>query len=326
MSVPKNLLSLLADGEIHSGSVLGERLGISRAAVYKQIQKLNNLGLGVVSTRGVGYQIQFPLELMCSDTIVKYLDPHVKKCISKIDVQWTVDSTNSRCLEFVKDNSRISYACLAEHQSAGRGRRGRQWISPLGGSLYLSLSWQFVGGVEILDGLSLAVAIAVANMLSEEYLLKRVKLKWPNDIFVDNKKMGGVLIEIVGEAGGPCTVVIGIGLNVFLSNASGREINQSWTDLHTVLGRNISRNKLAASLLNSLVPLLQGYEHGGFAVWHEKWARYDAFIDKKVVLQQGVSDFSEGVACGVSDSGELLLEINGCRRRFKSGEVSLRGA
>ena len=241
-------------------------------------------------------------------------------------MHWSVDSTNSQCLAFVKDKPGMGYVCLAEHQSAGRGRRGRQWISPLAGSLYMSLTWQFVGGAEVLDGLSLAVAVTVANVLREEYCLEGVKLKWPNDIFFDNKKIGGILIEIVGGSGGPCVVVIGVGLNVMVSNVSGREINQSWIDLNSALGRTVSRNKLAASLLNRMVPLLQRYERVGFAEWHKNWDMYDTFIGKNVVLQQGLNNFVEGVACGVSDSGELLLDINGCRRKFKSGEVSLRCA
>lgn len=322
--MPKNLLTLLLDGEVHSGRALGEILGISRAAVCKQIQKLQHLGLDVVSTKGLGYQLPFPLELICPNSIVERLNFEVKNQIPRIDVHWSVDSTNSQCLAFVKDAPCMGYVCLAEHQSAGRGRRGRRWVSPLAGSLYLSLAWQFIAGAEVLDGLSLAVAIAVANVLREEYFLEAVKLKWPNDIFFENKKIGGILIEIVGEAGGPCTVVVGIGLNVMVSDVSGCEINQTWVDLNSALGKTVSRNKLAASLLNCMVPLLQSYENVGFSASYERWASYDAFIGKNVVLQHGLNNFIEGVACGVSDSGELLLEVDGCRRAFKSGEVSLR--
>lgn len=320
----RNLLGLLADGDIHSGRVLGERLGISRAAVCKQIKKLSDLGLDVVSVKGVGYRLACPLELMCSDAIAASLDFQVKNSISKIEVFWSVNSTNSQCLAYVKDKPGKGYACLAEHQSAGRGRRGRSWISPLAGSLYLSLIWKFASGAEALDGLSLAVAIAVADVLNEEYLLQNVKIKWPNDIFFDNKKIGGILIEIVGEAGGPCYVVIGVGLNVMVSNISGSEINQSWIDLYSALGKPVSRNRLAAAILNRMVPLLQIHERVGFSASHEGWAKYDAVMGKNVVLQQGVNDFLEGVACGVSNSGELILEVNGSRRKFKSGEVSLR--
>jgi BirA family transcriptional regulator, biotin operon repressor / biotin---[acetyl-CoA-carboxylase] ligase len=323
-SVPKNLLSLLADGNTHSGRVLGERLGISRAAVCKQIKKLNDLGLEVVSAKGMGYRLCRPLEMICADAIAENLEPQVKNLISNIDVRWSVNSTNSQCLSYLKDKPGMGYICLAEHQSAGRGRRGRQWVSPLAGNLYLSIVWQFTSGAEALDGLSLAVAIVVADVLREEYLLEGVKIKWPNDIFFEGKKIGGILIEIIGEAGGPCFVVIGIGLNVTISRISGSEITQSWTDLYSATGKPVSRNQLAASVLNRLVPLLQIYECVGFAASHGSWASYDAFIGKNVVLQQGVSGFLEGIARGVSNSGELLLEINGIRRKFKSGEVSLR--
>lgn len=322
--MPKNLLILLADGHIHSGQKLGDALGISRAAVCKQIKKLNGLGLDVAGTKGAGYRLPAPLELLESACIADNLNPKVRKLISEIDVYWTIASTNSHCLASVKSKPIAGYVCVAEHQIAGRGRRGRTWVSPLAGNLYLSLVWRFTGGIDALEGLSLAVAVAVANVLREEYFLEEVKIKWPNDILCGDRKIGGILIEIIGEAGGPCFVVIGIGLNVKISSIAECEIDQSWTDLSSALGKSISRNQLAASVLNNLVPLLQNYECQGFSAFREKWTKYDAYIGKRVVVHQGESEYIEGVACGISDSGELLLEDNGCRRTFKSGEVSLR--
>lgn len=322
--MPRNLLMLLGDGELHSGQKLGDALGISRAAVCKQIKKLNTLGLDVVSTKGAGYRLPAPLELLKQDSIHRSLDPQVKKRISEIDVQWSIASTNSQCLASIKKKLGSGYVCVAEHQIAGRGRRGRTWVSPLAGNLYLSLVWQFTGGAEVLEGLSLAVAIVVAMTLDEKYSLSDIKLKWPNDILYDDKKIGGILIEVVGEAGGPCFVVIGIGLNVKVSSRAEHEINQSWTDLNRILGKSVSRNQLAASILNSLVPLLQSYERDGFTASRKRWPHYDAYRGKRVVVHHGENIYIEGTACGISDSGELLLEVNGCIKAFKSGEVSLR--
>jgi BirA family biotin operon repressor/biotin-[acetyl-CoA-carboxylase] ligase len=320
----RNLLALLADGDVHSGQALGDILGISRAAVCKQIRKLSALGLDIVSAKGEGYRLSAPLELLRSDYICGSLNAEVKELIPEIEVCWSIPSTNNHCLAGIKNKSNAGYVCVAEHQSAGRGRRGRSWVSPLAGSLYLSLVWQFTGGAEVLEGLSLAVAIVVATTLREEYRLENVKLKWPNDILLNDKKIGGILIEVAGEAGGPCSVVIGIGLNVKTSTMAERDIDQSWTDLNSALGKSISRNKLAALVLNSLVPLLQGYERNGFAEHRKHWSKYDAYIGKSVVVYRGGSDYIEGIACGISDSGELLLEVNGCKQAFKSGEVSLR--
>ena len=320
----KKLLNLLADGNVHSGQVLGGALSVSRAAVCKQIRKLNELGLKVVSVKGSGYQLLSPIELLDSNEIIDKLDPQTKNLISAIDVHWSIESTNSHCLTYIKNNFTNGYVCLAEHQMNGRGRRGRKWVSPLAGNLYLSLVWRFTCGAEILEGFSLAVAIAVANALREDFSLQGVKLKWPNDILFDNKKIGGILIEIMGEAGGPCSVVVGIGINVSVSDVIKNEIDQPWIDLNSVLGCAISRNQLAASILNRLVSLLRFYERDGFSEFRKHWIKYDAFIGSNVVVQNGIDDFFEGVAHGISDSGELLVDSNGYRRAFKSGEVSLR--
>jgi len=309
---------------VHSGQVLGDVLGVSRAAVCKQIKKLNELGLKVVSVKGAGYQLFGPIELLEPKKIINNLDPQIKNLISEIDVHWSIASTNSHCLAYIKNNFTNGYVCLAEHQMNGRGRRGRKWVSPLAGSLYLSLAWRFACGAEILEGFSLAVAIAVANALREDFALQNVKLKWPNDILFDNKKLGGILIEIMGEAGGPCSVVVGIGINVSVSNGAESEIDQPWIDLNSALSRAVSRNQLAASILNRLVLLLQSYERDGFSAFRKDWMQYDAFIGSHVVVQNGVNDFFEGLARGVSDSGELLVDGNGYLRVFKSGEVSLR--
>jgi BirA family biotin operon repressor/biotin-[acetyl-CoA-carboxylase] ligase len=324
--MPRDLLVLLADGDIHSGEALGNALDISRAAVCKQVKKLTELGVNVTSIKGLGYQLAFPIELLDSTEIKSSLHFDVDSLISKIDVHWSIASTNSYCLDVIKHNNCSGYVCLAENQFAGRGRRGREWISALAGGVNLSLTWQFAGGAEVLEGFSLAIAIAIVDTLSNVYSLHDAKLKWPNDILWGNKKIGGVLIEVVGEAGGPCSVVIGIGINVRASGLSQREIEQPWTDLYSALGQDVSRNKLVASLLNCLVPLLQHYEQEGFAAFHKNWKKYDAFLDGQVVVHHGGSNCIEGVARGISRSGELLLEVDGCRRAFKSGEVSLRRA
>ena len=320
----KKLLNLLANGNIHSGQVLGKALGVSRAAVCKQVKKLNELGLKVVSVKGSGYQILAPIELLDSNKIIDNLDLQTRNLISEIDINWSIVSTNSHCLAYIKNNCISGYVCLAEHQINGRGRRGREWVSPLAGNLYLSLVWRFTCGAEILEGFSLAVAIVVANALREDFCLQPVQLKWPNDILINNKKIGGILIEIIGEVGGPCSVVVGVGLNVSFSDAAENKIDQPWIDLNSAAGRTVSRNMLAASILNHLMPLLQVYERDGFVLFKKDWMLYDAFLGSHVVVRYGVDEFFEGIAQGISDSGELLVDGSGYLRAFKSGEVSLR--
>ena len=223
---------------------------------------------------------------------------------------------------------------LAEQQLAGRGRRGRQWLSPFGANLMLSIGWQFDNGISVLDGLSLAVGVVVVQVLSD-LGVEGVGLKWPNDIFFQGKKLGGVLIELTGDIQGRCAVVLGIGLNVNMSNFCDVDnIDQPWTDLARVLTENggggcnvlsgLKRGLLASKIVNAMFELLDTYEEKSFASYIKRWNELNVFLNKNVILTTP-SSCVYGRFEGVSSGGSLILRVNGELKQFSGGEISLRG-
>lgn len=311
----------LADGRFHSGEALGASLGISRAGVWKRLQKLERLGLAIESVRGKGYRIPGGLSLLdervlraAADLPPQVLDVHL------LDV---TRSTNADALALSAEGLQRPLAVLAEYQSAGRGRRGRDWQSPYGSNLYLSLACQFSGGAAVLEGLSLAVGVAVAETLAEAGLGERVQLKWPNDVWVSGRKVGGILVEIAGEMDGRCVPVIGVGVNCAMPQAAALEIDQPWTDLSRELGALVDRNHLAGSLLAALLEMLAIFRRQGFAGLRARWQALDGCMGRPVQLSLGERRI-HGVARGVNEQGALLLETDGAIERFHGGEVSLR--
>ena len=211
--------------------------------------------------------------------------------------------------------------CLDEQQRAGRGRRGRTWISPFGGNLYLSLLWRFSSGAAQIAGLSLAIAVAVSRAL-HEVGLGTAGVKWPNDIVISGRKLAGILLEMAGEASGPCLVVIGVGLNM-KSDPTMATIDQPWTDLRTELGKSVGRNDLAARLINYMMDAAVKFERDGLVPFLDEWREMDVFEGKDVELHLPGKQI-RGVARGVDETGALLLAQGGEVQRYQSGEVSMR--
>jgi BirA family biotin operon repressor/biotin-[acetyl-CoA-carboxylase] ligase len=314
------LLSVLSDGKFHSGDELGEMLGVSRTAVWKQLKKIEELGLSLVSVKGKGYCVEGGLDLLNADTISASLSDVAETLVSDIDVRSVVDSTNAIAMGRAA-LGRGGYICTAEQQTAGKGRRGKTWHSPYASNLYLSVVWEFSAGAVALEGLSLAVGIAVVEALKKSGV-SGAALKWPNDVLHDSKKMAGILLEMTGDAAGPCHVVIGIGLNVAMSE--GAVIDQPWTDVYTVNPSAANRNKLLALILNELMPILATFQQQGFSAYRDRWVELDAFMGKDVAILLG-EELVMGVACGVDDSGAIVLETaTGERRTYNGGEGSLR--
>ncbi|KUJ78775.1 bifunctional biotin operon transcriptional regulator/biotin--[acetyl-CoA-carboxylase] ligase [Microbulbifer flavimaris] len=316
------LLELLADGELHSGESLGAALGVSRAAVWKQLQKLEQLGLPVESEKGRGYRLVGGLDLLSVDAIQSQLSVGGQSLLGELQVLDQVDSTNARVLDRMEAGAGHGLVVLAEQQTAGRGRRGRQWVSPFAAGISLSIGWQFQGGVQILEGLSLAVGVALARAL-ERFDVPDVRLKWPNDVWCQGRKLAGVLLELSGDLTDRCGVVVGVGLNVGLAEGAARQIDQPWVDLAAVRP-GLGRNSLTAAMLEELLPLLEEYPRIGFAGYREAWSRLDQFSGQEISLYSGPTEW-RGRNVGVDESGALLLEVDGEIRRFHGGEVSLRG-
>ncbi|MCP1677192.1 BirA family biotin operon repressor/biotin-[acetyl-CoA-carboxylase] ligase [Natronocella acetinitrilica] len=318
----QDLLTILADGRPHSGEAVGLQLGISRAAVWKLVDQARHAGLEVLAVPGAGYRLPAPLVLLDETRIKSELGETADTFASLLTVIAT-PSTNEELLGRIAAID-APHALLAEHQSAGRGRRGRDWHSPMGASLYLSVAWPLDLPVAGLSGLSLAAGLAVAESVDATCGL-RTGLKWPNDLYVDNKKIGGILVEVSGSPEGPCKAVVGIGLNCRLPDDDNDTISQPWTDLYRACGRPVDRNSLAVSILKSLAVNLPRFEHQGFAPFMESWNQRDILKDQPVTLMLG-AETANGVARGVNDFGALLLDQNGTQRSVAGGDVSLRPA
>jgi len=319
------LLPLLANGEFHSGQDLAATLGVSRTAVWKQLNKLQELGLEIESVKGRGYRIPGGVDLISKARVLEGLSPEAAALLSELDVKEVIGSTNMELMRRVEQGAGSGLVCTAEQQTAGRGRRGRQWVSPFARNLYLSLEWEFTQGAAALEGLSLAVGVAVAQALSN-IGLPPVQLKWPNDLLYEGAKLGGVLLEMVGDATGTCQVVVGIGLNVSMSANAARAIDQDWTDVASMTTEAPpGRSELLSALLNELLPLLASFEQAGFSRWREDWQRLDAHAGKPVVLTTG-ADKVAGTVRGVDERGALLLETSVGVQAIYGGEISLRGA
>lgn len=323
MSETATLLQRLADGRFHSGQVLAAELGLTRGAVWKRLRGLSRgLGVEIQAVRGRGYRLAQPLELLDAERILSQMSPGPRSAVGRLEVHTRIDSTNRYLMRRAVEGAPRGSVCLAEYQEAGRGRRGRDWISPFGGNIYLSLLWRFTARGD-LSGLSLALGVAVLRAL-RRVGLEEAGLKWPNDIVCGERKLAGILLEMAGEASGPSHVVAGVGVNVRMG-AAGAAIDQAWVDLETLLGRRVERNALAAALLDEAVLALQEYERGGLAVFLEDWRAADVLSGRPVVvrLEQGSV---AGIACGIDPAGALLVEGDAGVRSFTAGEVSVRAA
>jgi BirA family biotin operon repressor/biotin-[acetyl-CoA-carboxylase] ligase len=313
----RNLLEILSDGNFHSGEELGTQLGVTRAAVWKQLKKLEALNIPLSSVKGKGYRLSDAIQLL-DQRIIK---DNVSSRLDCLEVLLNTESTNSYLLEKASDHMGKRYAVLAEKQESGRGRRGRTWVSPFGKNIYLSMLWSFGGGIGSLEGLSLVIAIAVERALTE-LGVDDAKLKWPNDVYLNNKKLAGILLEVSGEYSGYCQVVIGIGLNVNLSKFDAENIDQPWAQLSEHL-KSTDRNAIASVLIENLIKAIEEFDKQGFAVFKNYWTERDAFLNREVDLILPNLTRS-GIARGVNSKGELLLETEKGLESINAGELSLR--
>jgi BirA family biotin operon repressor/biotin-[acetyl-CoA-carboxylase] ligase len=316
------LVDALADGSWHSGEALAARAGVTRAALAKRMAHLREWGLDVDAEAGRGYRLVQPLQRLDAKRIRDALPQSLRQRLRGPQVLTRVDSTNQRLLE--ADPAQDPQALLAELQTAGRGRRGRDWRSPFGANLYLSLSWSFPVWPPQLSALSLAVGVTCAQVLRSTGLAQ-LMLKWPNDLRVGEAKLGGILIEQRGEAGGACRVVIGVGINVAMSGLQAGPLDQPWISLQTALGGTPTpeRNAVAAALLAELMATLDLFQARGFAPFAAEWSRFDAAAGRPLRIDNGGS-FIEGIGRGVDEHGALIVESQGGRQHIHAGEVSLR--
>jgi BirA family transcriptional regulator, biotin operon repressor / biotin---[acetyl-CoA-carboxylase] ligase len=321
----RSVLELLADGGVHSGVRLARELKVGHAAIGKAIGRLRALGIEVKAVARSGYCLTKPLELLDGARIRAAIRETHEVKLRHLEVLFEVDSTNTRLLGRPPPPEGLADVCISELQHSGRGRRGRVWIAPFGDSIALSLAWALSDATQVNSTLSLAVGVAIARALAREGA-RGISLKWPNDVWFDDRKIGGVLLELKTEVRGQAHVVIGVGLNVSLSPEARRAIEETGVRAAAVAdacSEAASRNRLAGALLDELLSMLGQFEREGFAPFRDAWTSLDALRDRPARVLAGDGTIS-GIARGVDAHGALLLESGGQMHRFVSGEVSLR--
>jgi BirA family transcriptional regulator, biotin operon repressor / biotin---[acetyl-CoA-carboxylase] ligase len=315
----------LADGRFHSGEELAKSLRVSRSAVWKAVRSLRQLGATLHAVRNRGYRLAHSGEPLDATRIRERLAREVREHIARIESAWSIASTNSRLLERPNPGSGTTEVVLAEYQTAGRGRRGRAWLAPPGGAICLSLNWTFRDVPQDLGALGPVIGVCSLRAL-RALGVAGAALKWPNDLLVGERKLGGVLIELRAESAGPACVVIGVGLNVALGAALLEQIAETGTaatDLSSAGLTAPSRNAVAAALISACVRGLIEFERLGLKPFIEEWRAADALRGRpvSVTAAEGVA---RGVARGIDVHGALVVETPQGVKRFISGDVTVR--
>ncbi|MBP6124237.1 MULTISPECIES: bifunctional biotin--[acetyl-CoA-carboxylase] ligase/biotin operon repressor BirA [Providencia] len=317
-NIPLQIIDILSDAQIHSGEQLGKKLGMTRAAINKHIKTLRSWGLDIQTVTGKGYKLPYTVNLL-DQSIIKDQIHDVN-----IIVEPVIDSTNQYMLDRIPDLT-SGDTCLAEYQSAGRGRRGRQWLSPFGCNLYLSMYWKLEQGPAAAIGLSLVVGIIIAETLNK-LSKNKVKVKWPNDLYMNDKKLAGILVELTGKTGDAAHIIIGVGINIGMDKnniENNNKINQQWSSLRDEV-KNIERNQLSINIIQALRESLVLFEKEGLTPFLDRWFELDNFLNRKIKLLIG-NDIIQGVERGINEQGALMLQKeNGEIVPYIGGEISLR--
>lgn len=311
------IIEQLSDGHCHSGSVIGKTLGVSRTAIWKHIAQLIEAGVPIKSIANQGYQLMRPFIPLSRSKIAER-----SKQDSDIHVFAEIDSTNTYLKELTTDNPIT--VCCAESQIKGRGRFGRQWVSPFGENIYLSFRQQIDCCLSQLSGLSLVISLAVHHCLKRFIDTEDIKIKWPNDLIWNQKKLGGVLIEMIAEGNGSTQIIIGIGLNVNTATHEHPLDDKPWCSLHEISGLYFDRNQIIGHLLNDLADYLNEFLLNGFDVFMARWHHVDYLFGKSIEVQQNIK-LLHGIAKGIDSTGQLLLlHGNGVMQALSSGDTSLK--
>ena len=319
-----SILRLLSDNEFHSGELVARAMGVSRASVSLALHDLSETGLTLQRVHGRGYRLLDPMQWLERDAILRYLGREANNF--NLEVLDIVDSTSTYLLQRAARGSGAGderiHVVAAELQTSGRGRRGRHWHSGLGDGLAFSLLWRFQHGASLLSGLSLVVGLAIIRAL-ESTGVKGGVLKWPNDVLYNMCKVAGVLIELHGDMLGPTMAVIGVGINLKLSNITHARIDQGVTDVYSISGEKPDRNKFLAALLISLTGALREFEREGFSRFKQEWVAHHCCENKLVRLGFPDGSSHDGVIHGVADDGSLLVRTSAGVQSYNSGEITL---
>lgn len=318
------ILNALNQGGFVSGQGLGEQLGISRAAISKHVQSLQDMGLDIFKVTGKGYRLNNYAGLLNQSKIQQHYTALGAQTAS-VEVHPIIDSTNSELMRRIQSKTELESGTVivAEMQQAGRGRRGRVWQSPFGANLYYSYFWRLDDGIQAAMGVSIAVGLAVYDAIKALYSIE-VELKWPNDIYLNKQKLAGVLVELDGQPQGPCQLVIGIGINLQMPQSFSQHIDQAWTDL-SQHAQQLDKNQLVASLTYYLEQRLVQYRQTGLHAMYEQWNSLNAFAGECVELNTGHRSW-RGICEGIDPQGGIRIRQDGEVKSYYGGEVSLRKA
>lgn len=315
------ILRRLSDGRFHSGEALAYEFGLSRSSIFNVISQAESMGVTLHAVRGRGYRLPTAVEWLDRDAVTRHLG--AAAAAYTIEVLDSVDSTNTALMAAALDGAADGTLYCAEHQHAGKGRRGRRWHSVPGGSLTFSVLWRFETGLQSLAGLSLAVGLAIARA-ANRHSRHLARLKWPNDVLVDFRKLAGILVEVQGDMHGAALAVVGVGMNVRLTEAQRNAVDQAVVDL-AEMGVTVGRNQMLADCLRELNVVLTLFRERGFAAVREDWMALDAYAGRAVALNLPDSRTIQGVASGVDETGAFLLrDASSSLAAFSGGEISLR--
>jgi len=313
------LINLLSDGKFHDGSTMGAALGITRSAIWKIVKRLQDYGVNITSDLTKGYRLEQPMTLYDKHKIYNALPISEKKSY-ELDVFESLNSTNDylKTLRF-----KTNKICLAELQTQGKGRFSRTWYSPFGDNIYLSISMSFNQDISELSGLSLVISLAVLNTIEQFYASKNLSIKWPNDVLLNGKKIAGILIEGDSEVHGCCKLIIGIGLNVNMTDKKANQHANHWTSIKLATKKNIDKNQITASLLNNLFKYIKKFQDTGFGYFQSEWKKYDYLYGQEITITNGKKR-THGICRGVNNQGYLQVEkSDGTNVQYLSGDTSL---
>lgn len=316
------LLKLLADSQTHPCENLAQLMGVNRAAVHQIVDSLIASGIAVTVLPSDNYQLTHPIELLDRATIEAVMDERSRSLLTDLEILEDVDSTNLHLMRKAKNGAASGYACLAEQQHAGRGRHGKNWVSPFACNIYLSLLWRMSARPLPLSTLSLLMGVAVARAL-QVIGVTDIALKWPNDVLWRGRKLAGILIEMASETTGQRHAVIGVGLNVAMPAKHAADIDQPWIDVHSILqNKTVHRNRFAGVILQHLLVALDNLQSISPAECLKEWEKFDVLKGQLITLRLH-DQICQGVALGVDAKGALLVNHAGIVKRYQYGEVSL---
>jgi len=315
------ILRLLTDGKFHSGAAIAQHFKVSRTTVWNALQDAETLGIEIFSVRGRGYKLPQAVTLLDESAILNAIGE--QRAWFKLEVHDHLESTNTYLMKKISSGQAHATCVVANLQTKGRGRRGRNWQAGLGASLTFSLLWRFQCGASALSGLSLAVGVALIRTL-HSLGIAQAQLKWPNDVLIGREKLAGILIELQGDMEGPSTAVIGVGINLKLPASIKQQIDQPAIDLNTVTAQAINPNELLGSLLKHLAEVLSDFEQHGFANVRDEWIKHHAYHQQAVKMLHPDGRETLGTVVDVAEDGILLVKTALGVQRFSSGEISLR--